>query len=404
MHVPRLRALLFGAVLILPLVARGEPAAPATLHALVEQAWLRSPSARGAVARQGEVDAARALSASWVAGQPELGLAQRGGRWGDQNSVRESEVSMSAAFWTPGQRTARRKLADHSAAELQAQIRKVRLDIAGEVRARLWDAAASQALLEEKQDHLRHTEALTEEVRRRVAAGDLARVDALLADQEVQAARVALEQAKAEADVRLSKLRILTGPGSALPLEPEPLATASGTENALLAAARATESRAQAALRLAQASRSAPPTLSLSIRNERDPALAASERSVGISLQVPLGTAGRNRPAEERAQTEIAVAAAEAQYAEHAAQAELDLARRQLEPARAALGAAGARVSAMREHQQLIDKAFRLGERPLADLLRSRALVHEAQVAQRQQQVALGRAHAQFNQASGVFP
>ncbi len=404
MHVPRLRALLSGAILVLPLAAAGAPGASTTLHALVEQAYLRSPAGRGITARQAEVDAARDLSGSWLAGQPVVGLAQRNGRWSEQKGARESEVSMSAPFLTPGQRSARRSLAENSAAEWQAQVRKVRLDIAGEVRARLWDAASAQVQLEEKEDHLRHVEDLAGEVRRRVAAGELARVDGLLADQEVLAARVAVEQAKTDAQLSLSRLRILTGPTATLPLEPETIAAEAGSENLRLQAARASERRAQAALRLAQASRSAPPTLSLSLRHERDRALAEPERSIGIALQVPIGGAGRNRPAETQAQTQVAIAAAEAEQAEALTQSELDQARLQLEHARAALAAAGARVAAMREHEQLIDKAFRLGERGLADLLRSRALSHEAQMAQRQQQAALGRAHAQFNQASGVLP
>ena len=406
MHVTRLRALFFGAVFILPLAASSAPLAPTptTLHALVEQAWLRSPSARGISARQGEIDAARDLSSSWIAGQPELGLSQRSSRWSDQNGVRESEVSLSAPFWMPGQRSARRNLADQSATELQAQIRKVRLDIAGAVRTQLWDAAASQALLEEKEAHLQHTEELANEVKRRVTAGDLARVDSLLADQETHSVRISVEQAKAEADASLSKLRILTGSGTPLPAEPEPLAAAVNSENLRLQAALATENRARAALRLAQSSRSAPPTVSLSMRDQRDRPFGSPERSLGLSLQVPIGTAGRNRPVEAEVQTQIAVATAEAEQAAAAIEADLELARRQLGHARAALAAAGARVSGMREHQQLIEKAFRLGERGLADLLRSRALAHEAQVSLRQQQVALGRAHAQLNQASGVLP
>ncbi len=118
--------------LVLPLAATGAPATPTSLHALVEQAWLRAPAGRGALARQAEIDAARDLSGAWTAGQPVLGLSQRSGQWTDQAGVRESEVSMSAPFWTPGQRTARRNLAEHSAAELHAQIRKLRLDLAGD--------------------------------------------------------------------------------------------------------------------------------------------------------------------------------------------------------------------------------------------------------------------------------
>ncbi|WP_426211498.1 TolC family protein [Massilia sp. TWP1-3-3] len=404
MHVNQLRALLCCAILVFPLGVSAAPEASATLHALVEQAWLRSPSLRGAIARQEEVDAARALSGSWVAGQPILELSQRTGRSGGQDGARESEVTMSASFWTPAQRSARQGLAQHSAAELQSELVKVRLDIAGEVRARLWDAAAAQALREEKEGQLHNIEKLADEVKRRVAAGDLARLDALLAEQEVQGARVAVEQAGADTSASLAKLRILTGPAGALPLEPEPLASASATGDPRVLAARATQSLAQATLRLAQASRRAPPTLALSLREERDPLLAAPDRSVGLRLQLPLGSAGRNRPVEAQAQTQLAVAGAAALQSEQLALAELDLARTRIEHARTALAAAGARVSATREHEQLIEKAFRLGERGLADMLRSHALAHEARLARRQQEIALGRAHAEFNQASGVLP
>lgn len=403
MHVPRLRALVFGAILVLPLGAIAAPLAT-TLHELVEQAWARSPTARGVTARQGEIDATRDAADRWIAGQPALGLSQRSGRRSAHDAMRESEVTMSAPFWTPGQRLARRQLAQYAALDLQAQQRKTRLELAGEVRMRLWDAIAAQTQLEEKEGHLHHIEDLADEVRRRVAAGDLARVDALLAQQEVQAARMAIEQARAEAGASLSRLRILTGPIGALPLDPEPLTTIAPVPDLRLVAARASEQRAQASLRLAQASRSAPPTVSLSMRHERASAATGPERSVGLALQVPLGSAGRNRVVEAEAETLLAVASAEAQQADAVAQAELEQLRLQLGHAEAALTAARARVASMREHLLLIEKAFRLGERGLADLLRSRTLTHEAQVAQRQQEVALGRAQAQFNQASGVLP
>lgn len=58
----------------------------------------------------------------------------------------------------------------------------------------------------------------------------------------------------------------------------------------------------------------------------------------------------------------------------------------------------------MHEHTQLIEKAFRLGERGLAELLRSEVLSHEADVAVNQQQIAVGLARARLNQAFGVIP
>lgn len=402
MHVSRVRALLCGAVLILPFAASGAPSAPATLSSLVDQAWLRSPAGRGMSAREAEIDAGRELSVSWLAGQPVVGLSQRSSRWSEQSGVRESEASLAAPLYLPGQRAARRKLADLAASEWQAQMARTRLELAGSVRTRLWDAAEAQALLEEKEGHLHHAQDLADEVRSRVMAGELARADGLLVDQEVKAAHVAVAQAKGQALASMAKLRALVGPTGGLPAEPEPLATTA--QNPQLQAARATALRSESALRLAQASRSAPPTLSVSVRQERGAGMTEAQRALGVALQMPIGTAGRNRPEETAAQTQLAIAQAEAGQIEESTRIELELARAQVGAALEALTFARERVAAMREHLKLIDKAFKLGERGLADLLRSRALAHEAEVAQRQQEVALGRAHAQFNQASGVSP
>jgi outer membrane protein TolC len=84
--------------------------------------------------------------------------------------------------------------------------------------------------------------------------------------------------------------------------------------------------------------------------------------------------------------------------------ADIDLAREQLEAAKRSLEAASSRALLTRQHTELIEKAFKAGERGLADLLRSQALSHEAEVAERQQKVALGLAHARLNQALGILP
>lgn len=402
MHVPRLRALITCAALLFPFVLSAN-AEPTTLRALVDQAWQRSPASRALLARRAEVSAVRDLSASWIAGQPVLGLAQRDGRWTGQGAVRESEVSFSAPVWTPGQRNARRHVAQLSSMQLEAELRKMRLELAGEVRTRLWDVAAAQAQLQEQEGQLRNAQDLAAQVRRRVTVGDLARADGLLADQEAMAVIVAVAQAKTQTHAALSRLQVLTGPSGTLPLVPEMLAIKTD-DNPRTDAARATQQHAQAALALARASRREPPAISLSMRQERSGVLSGPERTFGVAVQVPLGSASRNRPAEAQAESALTLASAELEQTDIVTQAERDVANTALVHARAALEAATARVAAMTEHGQLTEKAFRLGERGLADVLRSRALIHESRVAQRQQEVAVGRAHAQVNQASGVLP
>ena len=308
------------------------------------------------------------------------------------------------------------------------------------MRARLWEAAAARELLAEKEGHLHHLEELRADVKRRVLAGDMARSDGLLADQEVLAAQGEVAAARSRAREALNRFKLLTGMPDLPELEPEPLpeaeaaamapyqtgamrsvapgvvsgvvpgglaggtAGAQAEQHVRLRAAQAAEQRARAAVGLASSSVQGAPTVSLSMRRERDGAFASPERSVGIAVQIPLGGKLRNRPAETRAATDLATASAELAETQAAIGIEVEQARAHLGDASEGLQAALARVAAMREHTALLQKAFNHGERGLAELLRSRTLAHEAEVGLRQQRVALGLAHAQLNQALGILP
>lgn len=382
--------------------AGAQQAAP-SLRAAVDSAWQRSPQVRTQDARQDEAAALRDSARSWIAAAPTLGLSQRSDRWNDRRGESETEVALAASVWLPRQKAARETLAERSAGEAQLQSAHARLAVAGEVRARMWEAAAAREVLAEKRDHVHHLEALAEDVQRRVKAGELARSDGLLASQELLAARNDVFLAQNAFEEARARFSILTGYEDLPPLEHEPL-DAGQPGKLRVQAAQAALQRAEANLALASAARHPPPTVALSVRRERDSQLAEPKRSVGIALQIPLGSQARNRPAETLAATQVAAASAEAAQAEASVTAEAELARRQLETARAALDAALERAAAMREHTRLFETAFQEGERGLAELLRSRALTHEAEVSVRQRRVQLGQAHSRLNQALGILP
>ncbi|XLZ68723.1 TolC family protein [Massilia sp. SR12] len=405
MRTIRLPGIAAGAALLFPLLATADPiTSTAALRQAVEQAWQRSPLARALEARQEEAAAASALANSWLAAAPTLGLSERSDRWTDQRGQRETEVSLAAQVLLPGQHTARQRHAARSSEELALLRDRARLAVAGEVRQRLWEAAAAREVLAEKTDHRHHLEELRDDVARRVKAGDLARSDALLAEQEVLAAANEVTLARGRAAETMTRLAILTGLSELPELDPEPLADAPAAPHLRLRVTQASEERAKAAVQLASAGTQSSPTVALSMRRERGAYLAESDRSIGVALQIPIVGATRNRPAAALAATQLATASAERQEAESAVAAELSLARLQLENVRAGLQAAVRRAEAMREHTALFEKAFAQGERSLAELLRSRALTHEAEVALRQQRVAIGLAHAQLNQALGTLP
>lgn len=127
-----------------------------------------------------------------------MGLSQRSDRWNDRNGVQETDISLSAPVWLPGQKSARQALAQTSSDDLEAQIASARLARAGEVRERLRAVAAAREALTEVQDHLHYLEGLANEVLQRVRAGDLARTDGMLAQQEVLASQGAVAAAQAK--------------------------------------------------------------------------------------------------------------------------------------------------------------------------------------------------------------
>jgi outer membrane protein, heavy metal efflux system len=383
---------------VLPSLVLSQEGPPA-LKAAVDAAWQRSPQGRSLEARRNESLAGREAAQSWIAGSPSVGLSQRSDRWTDRNGVRETDVSLSAPIWLPGQKSARQALAQTSADDLEAQITHARLAIAGEVRERLWAVAAARETLTEVQDHLHHLEGLAGEVMNRVGAGDLARTDGMLAQQEVLAARGAVANAQARLQEARTRYTALTGQAEMPTPEPEPIAVGQNRPHPRLLAARSSLDHARAAHKVVTAARSDPPTVGVSMRREQDSFAGGSSRSVGIAVQIPLGTNARNLPLETAALTNIETAAAEAALVEAVLQGDVELARQQLATAEQAREAAIARAAVMHEHTRLIDKAFRLGERGLADLLRSEALSHEADVAVHQQRIAVGLARARLRWA-----
>lgn len=380
------------------------PAGVSTLSAALDAAWQRAPQARSLEAQRNEVQAGNEAAQAWIAGSPVMGLAQRSDRWNDNRGRRESELSLAAPIWLPGQHSARQRLAQANTTDLAAQLANTRLQLAGEVRERMWAVVAAREALTEAQEHLAHLAALSNEVMRRVKAGDLARTDGLLAQQEVLAARAAVTLAQAQLNEPLARWHTLTGQKQIPPAEAEASGSATLEQHPRMIMAHTVLQQAEAALGVAHAVRADPLTVGMALRREHDNAGAAAKHSLAVSVQIPLGNQPLNRVQTSAAQTRIDRASAEALQTKATLATEIELARSQLTATREALDNMTARVALAREHASLIEKAFRLGERALTDALRARALVHDAHLLEIHQRVALGLAHARLNQALGILP
>ncbi|HRD86388.1 MAG TPA: TolC family protein, partial [Rubrivivax sp.] len=155
-----------------------------TLRQIFDKAWQLAPQARAAEARRGEAEASRGVAQSLLAGAPQITIGQRSDRWNDDLGKRENEVALALPLWLPGQRSAQAAVAAADGSATEQGITAARLALAGELRSALWNLILARNEAAITGQRLAALLKLEEDVARRVKAGDAARTDLLLAQQE----------------------------------------------------------------------------------------------------------------------------------------------------------------------------------------------------------------------------
>jgi cobalt-zinc-cadmium efflux system outer membrane protein len=375
---------------------------PPSLREATEAAWSLTPQARAAQHRQEELAARSRAAGSFLAGPPSVGVSHRTDRvLGSNAGMRETEAEVSAPLWWPGVRrsTALQIEADRTAYDQQQLLARSKL--ASELRDLAAQAALAQIELQVAARKSEEAKTLAEDVARRVKAGDSARVDQLQAEGLLQQATVTGLQAAAALQRVQGQWRALTGLDRIAVLEETAGRPQAHPE---IAAAESAVRAAQAKLQLALTDRRDPLEAGIGVTRERAAAGASNERSVKLSLRIPLGTEGRNAPKVAAAQAELATAEAEAYAARRSVDANRAAATAELEAARRAEAAAAQRARLAAEVQALIAKSYRLGEGDLPTRLRAESERFEAELGQARAHVETRRAISRLNQANGILP
>ncbi len=382
----------------------------ASLRALLDRAWVNNPQAQTLQAKRAE-SAAQSLAAdSLLSGAPAVILSQRTDQLQRDAGQRESYLGLALPLWLPGQRDARQNQAQTSINALEAAIDALRLKLAGELREAIWQIkrADAQALLDA--ERVQTARALAEDVAKRVQAGELAKTDLNLAQNEWRSAQATQLQNRIVLLQAQQALATLTGvpllgtadlpEDSAENVQAKPLQDS----HPLLEEARLVVALAQAQVRVVSESRRDQPELELGTFRERGNQGERYNNSIALSLRIPLATAARNQPLASAAQT--ALTSAQEEYK----RLRLTLEYQQQQAEQALLGAdqlldlARQQRSAAQENLSLIQKAFNLGESDLFALLRARAAAFDAEQNFQQQTIAQALARARLNQAQGVLP
>lgn len=377
-----------------------------SLTEAAEAAWQRAVRAREVDGQALRARADRAAADSLWAAPPVVELSHRDDRLQTAAGRRETEVGLVWPMWLPGQRSARGAAVDADIDLAQAAVQAGRLFVAGQVRDAAWTLVGQRADVDLADDHARYLQNVANDVDRRVSAGDLAHADALAARAELLAAQAAQSSARQRFEASRAQWRVLTGlddgadPAEAAAAPQRPgFATHPDGRVALLAAARA-----RARLDLVNTSRRDPPEIILRTRQETPGRSDSSLNSIGIGVRIPLGTDSRNLPLQAAALAELNVAETTVQRLQERIDADIAIARANLDSVTLQLDAERARASLLRERAGLLDSAFKAGETPLPELLRALAAAAQAENGLARQQAALGLARARLQQAFGILP
>jgi len=197
------------------------PATAQTLAQVLEQAWSLHPQARASSTRIAQAAAGVEAATGLTPGPAALSLGTVSDRFHANQGQREWEVEMSVPLWLPGQKAAQTAEALGSQKEAMAEPHALRLRLAGDLRTAWWAVAAARQAQALAQQRVDTAQALQAEVQRRYGAGELARIDANLAQREVLSAQGALADSAMALVQAEQAFRALTGSAAPARLPPE---------------------------------------------------------------------------------------------------------------------------------------------------------------------------------------
>lgn len=378
--------------------------AAATLTEALDRAWERAVPARLTEAQRATAEASRTVADSLFPDAPSIGIAQRDDRFNRHRGVRERELELALPLWLPGQREARRMLAEREETDSDAAAVAARLALAGELRTAVWALTGARAEMEIARERVQLAERLEAEAARREAAGDLSRTDLLLAQEELLAAQAARAEMGSRERQALARYRLLTG-SDVLPVRiEEEIRAPAGLPHPRLRLAEASAERARAEMQLARASRRDAPELAIGWQQSREDFAARENNSVRFGIRIPFATEVRNAPRIAAANGSLI--RAEAEYRQALAELEMEQreATAQLDNAQLAMDAAAQRATLAGERLRHLERAFGLGELSLGELVRVRSGANEARLEATRTRLAHAAARARLNQAQGILP
>jgi outer membrane protein TolC len=377
-----------------------------TLREVLERTFERNPQRHVLQAMDGEVQARYLQARGMLPMTPALSVRHQNDAVGSGRGEREWEAELELPVWLPGQRAARHAVAQESQLELAATRDALMLQLAGVLRDAVWDVEMNLIAVKLAQQRLESARVLQRDVERRFEAGELAKTDVMLAQNETLQAQAALLRVEAELRHAQHRYRVLTGSDEIPAFAEEPLSKKQTVDDQhpFMREMEHKIAMARNQRELALIERRDNPQLMLSARSQRGAFDNAYNDSIGLKLRIPFPTESQTASRIAAAESQLAAKLTEQERLQQALQTALHEAEHNLATTQAELEIVTRQQQLAHENLRLAKKAFELGETDLVHVIRVQALTHEADRLVESRKVQLKWDISKYNQSVGELP
>ncbi len=376
-----------------------------SLHDVLQKTIQRSPQQAILAAQKYQVLAKQKMATSMLPLSPSVSIYHQNDTLGSGRNERDWQAELELPIWLPKQKDSRSKVAELSADNLNADTESLQLQVAGALRDAVWVIALNKNEADLYQQKLINAEKLEADIQRKFQAGELAKTDLMLVQQETLFAQKNLIRAKAELMHARFRYSQLTGLNE-IPENYEEIQSAleNFEQSPQWKAAEAKVSLAKSERDLSIVERRENPQVILNARSAQGAFDTSYNQSVGIKIRIPFDTGVRSAPLLAESEQVLWESVSQRERLRLMLEADLHEAEHNLSISKKELSIAEQQFSIAKNSTELAQKAYTLGELDLMSLLRIQSQTFEAEKSYTTRQLQVKWDTARYNQAVGVLP
>lgn len=375
------------------------------LKEVLEKTFARSPQQAKLLSQQSVLDARNLVANAMLPSTPSLTIGHQNDTVGSGRGEREWQAEVELPVWRPNQRQNRLKVADAFKSSLITSQESLKLQVAGVLRDALWDIAFNDNNVALASNKLEVSQRLQADVEKRFKAGELAKTDAIFAQQETL--RAEKEKLRAEAELMHARHRyfVLTGlreiPAN---IQEKQSSLEDYSQSPIWLEAQSKLGLAETERQLANIESRDNFQVLINTRRIQGGFDTTFNDSVGLKIRIPFGGDARAATIKSASELNLGNALSEQESLRLSLETAMHEAEHNLSVSQAELGIASQQFEMAKESVRLAQKAFQLGESDLVSLLRVQAQANEIERAFTSRQIQLQWDIARYNQAVGVLP